>query len=81
MEVEFLSPADVHHNVEEQELASGQGADHDAPGAEADCHELVKANLVGDTRQTSEDRPLSTSTGLVNLTRQRASLRIRYLQR
>ena len=70
VEVELLGTSQVHDQVEQQELTSGQGANHHASGAQAHSAELDKANLGGDAAQTGHDRTSATSAGLVDLGQQ-----------
>lgn len=67
VEVELLRTSDVHDDVEQQELAGGQGADHHATGAQAHSAQLHEADFGGDAAQAGGDGAFSASTGLVHL--------------
>eukprot|EP00973_Karenia_brevis_P091668 12408577-Karenia_brevis.AAC.1 len=64
VEVELLSTGEVHDNIEEQELASSQGTNHDATGTKTNSAQLEEANLAGNSAKAGHDRTLSTSTSL-----------------
>ncbi len=68
--MELLSASQVHDHVEQQELTGGQGADHDATGAQAHGAQLGEADLLGDVDQTRGDGSGSSGAGLVDLRQQ-----------
>jgi hypothetical protein len=70
VEVEFLGAGDVHHDIEEGKLASGEGTDHDATRAEAGGAELGEADLLGDVGQPGHGAAGAASAGLVDLRQQ-----------
>ena len=67
VEVELLGTSKVHDDIEEQELTSSQGTDHNATGAKTNSAQLDEANLVGDAAQAGHDGTVTTSTSLVDL--------------
>jgi len=52
VEMEFLSSCHIHHDIEQQELTSSQGADHYATSPKPDSCQLLKPDFLGDSHQT-----------------------------
>jgi len=71
VEVEPGGPEGAHHRVEDPELEGGEGADHDATGAEACEAEVLEAGVLGDLDQALGDGPLASRPRLVDLREQR----------
>mmetsp|Transcript_25795 Transcript_25795/g.43496 ORF Transcript_25795/g.43496 Transcript_25795/m.43496 type:complete len:246 (-) Transcript_25795:353-1090(-) len=73
VEVELLGTSDIHDDVEEQELTSGEGTDHHTTGAEADRAQLDETDLLRNIHKTGGDGTGSTSASLVHLGQQSVS--------
>merc|ERR1719258_1030728 len=71
VEMELARAKRAHHRVEDAELQSRQGSDHDAPGTQSLRAELDNARLLGDVHHARRDGPVTASTGLVHLRQQR----------
>jgi hypothetical protein len=64
--------SDVHHDVEDEELASGQGADHDATGGEADGGKVVETDFTRDAAEAGHNGALATCENTESIQVQRA---------
>lgn len=66
-EAEFLGADHTHDDVEDTELSSGKGTDHDPSGSESDSAESVHTFLSSDVLETGEHTSVTTGSGLVDL--------------
>ena len=69
--MELGGAEDIHHTVEDAELAGGEGADHDAASAQALRAQLDEARLGRDVREPLEHRAVAAGARLVDLREQR----------
>lgn len=63
VEVELLSTSHGHHGIEDGELTSGEGTNHDATSAETVDAELLEASFTGEVDEAGESGASTTSVG------------------
>jgi hypothetical protein len=66
-EVEFLGSSGSHDNIEDTELSSGQGSNHDPSCRETDSAEFIGTFFGSDSSETGEHASFTTSSLLVDL--------------
>ena len=67
VEVELRSAQSTHYSIEDSELSSSKGSNHDTTGQKSNCAKVHKSNLLGNVHQTDHHGTISSSTLLVNL--------------
>ena len=71
VEVELLGAKQRHERVEDQELAGGECADHDATRSKPHSGELTEADFASNAPKARQHATRATSTLLVHLGQQR----------
>lgn len=66
-EVELLGTDSTHDDIEDTELSSGEGTDHDPSGEETDGTKSVHTFFSGDVLKTGEHATFTTSSLFVDL--------------
>lgn len=67
VEVELLGTNQAHDGIEDTELTSGEGTDHDATSSETLSAELEDTDLLGNVDEARNSGSITTSTLLVDL--------------